>query len=215
MKGMSNVLEHGIETVRADNFSYKGKWKSDYFQNEKPIVLELACGKGEFAVAMSKIWPERNYVGVDIKGARMYIGARQALDEELKNVAFLRTRIDFIESFFEVGEVDEIWITFPDPQPQKNRARKRLTSPMFIDRYRKILKPGGIINLKTDSDFFYEYTKEQIEEHGYKTVIDLPEMYDQLAGLEDHLSAVLQTKTHYEKLFTEKGATIKFLQLSI
>lgn len=215
MKEFPNVLEHGIETVKSEAFPLAGKWAKDHFKNNKPLVLELACGKGEFALAMAKLWPERNYLGIDIKGARMYVGAKEAMESELKNVAFLRTRIDFIETFFGEDEVDEIWITFPDPQPQDNRAKKRLTSPMFIERYRKLLKKGGEIRLKTDSDFFYEYTLEQIEEHGYPLTRRLDHLYAQLHELPEDLASVLGTKTHYEKIFSAKGHQIKYVSFRI
>lgn len=215
MKDFPNVLEHGIETVQSGEFPLAGNWSKDHFKNDKPLVLELACGKGEFALAMAKMWPERNYLGLDIKGARIYVGAKKALEEGLENVAFLRTRIDFIETFFGEQEVDEIWITFPDPQPQENRAKKRLTSPMFIERYRKLLKKGGEIRLKTDSDFFYNYTLEQIEEHGYPLTKRLDNLYEQLEEVPTELATVLGTKTHYEKLFSAKGHQIKYLSFRI
>ncbi|HAS36823.1 MAG TPA: tRNA (guanosine(46)-N7)-methyltransferase TrmB [Flavobacteriales bacterium] len=215
MKDFPNVLEHGIETVQSGVFPLAGNWSKDHFKNNNPLVLELACGKGEFALAMAKMWPERNYLGIDIKGARMYVGANEALSSDLRNVAFLRTRIDFVETFFGEDEVDEIWITFPDPQPQDNRAKKRLTSPMFIDRYRKLLKKGGEIRLKTDSDFFYNYTLEQIEEQGYSITKRLDNLYAQLEEVPDELASVLGTKTHYEKIFSAKGHQIKYVSFRI
>ena len=215
MKEFPNVLEHGIETVKDGSFQLDGKWSKEFFKNDKPLVLELACGKGEFALAMAKVWPQRNYLGLDIKGARIYVGAKNALEAELDNVAFLRTRIDFIEHFFGPEEVDEIWITFPDPQPQQNRAKKRLTSPIFIERYRKLLKKGGEIRLKTDSDFIYDYTLEQIEAEGYALLNRLDDLYAQLGELPEDLAKVLATKTHYEKLFTAKGHQIKYLSFQI
>src|SRR5690349_19150384 len=138
-------------------FDMRGRWKEAYFENSNPLVLELGCGKGEYTVGLARNNPGKNFIGVDIKGNRIWTGAKQAIDENLLNVAFLRTRIDFIESSFSKNEVDEIWITFPDPQPQKTRARKRLTHPLFLGRYRQFLKPGGIIHLKTDSTSLYEY----------------------------------------------------------
>ena len=141
----------------------KGKWRAEQFKNNNPIVLELGCGKGEYAVGLGKHYADKNFIGVDLKGNRIYIGAKEVLETGMKNVVFLRSRIDYITNSFSENEVDEIWLTFSDPQP--NKPRKRLTSPLFIERYRKILKPGGIIHVKTDSDVLFEYTEEQIKEN--------------------------------------------------
>ena len=153
------------EPVIKEQYYLKGKWHKGHFKNNHPIVLELGCGKGEYSVGLANHYPEKNFIGVDIKGARMFIGAEQALNANQKNVAFLRTKIDFIQDCFTADEVDEIWLTFSDPQPKK--VNKRLSSPIFIDRYRKILKPGGIIHMKTDSDLLFQYTEEQIKLQNY------------------------------------------------
>lgn len=192
----------------------KGKWRTTYFRNENPIVLELGCGKGEYSVGLAKHYPERNFIGVDIKGARMFIGAEEALNNEMTNVAFLRTRIDFITDYFEAGEVDEIWLTFSDPQPKK--PRKRLSSPLFIDRYKSILKPGGIVHMKTDSDLLFEYTEEQIKEHGYECLELTWDLYGELPeNIDPKTREIFHIKTHYEQLFTAKGATIKYAKFKI
>ena len=184
-----------------------GKWHKNYFKNEHPIVLELGCGKGEYSVGLAKNNPDKNYIGVDIKGNRIWTGAKEALDAKLNNVAFVRTRIDFIDHCFGENEVSEIWITFPDPQPQKTRARKRLTHMMFINRYKKFLKPGGLIHLKTDSTSFYEYTLEVISGNKFNLVYDTNDLYANCpAGREE----LINIKTHYEKLFTDKGERIKY-----
>ena len=162
MEEFKNVFQPAVGGV----FPLKGKWRKEYFHNEHPIVLELGCGKGEYTVGLAKHFPNKNFIGVDIKGARMFIGAKEALENKMDNVAFLRTRIDFITDYFSEGEVDEIWLTFSDPQPKK--PRKRLSSPLFIERYRQILKPGGVIHMKTDSDILFEYTEEQIKENNYE-----------------------------------------------
>lgn len=186
----------------------KGKWHSDYFKNQNPIVLELGCGKGEYSVGLAKNNPSKNYIGVDIKGNRIWTGAKEALDNNMPNVAFVRTRIDFIEHCFSPGEVSEIWITFPDPQPQKTRERKRLTNMRFIERYRKFLKPGGLVHLKTDSTSLYEYTMEVIKENNLKILFHTNDLYQNCPPDRKEL---IEIKTHYEKLFTAKGEDIKYI----
>lgn len=214
MKAWNNVFEPTLQPNPQDAFPLKGKWSKDYFKNSNPIVLELGCGKGEYTVGLAKHYPERNFIGIDIKGARMYIGAKEAVEENMENVAFLRTKIDFIESYFEENEVDEIWLTFSDPQPIK--PRKRLTSEQFINRYRKILKPGGIIHLKTDSDLLFESTEEQINEHGYEVVELTWDLYQSIpADLDPTIRDILHIKTHYEELFTAKGSVIKYCSFKI
>ncbi len=223
IKEFDNVLEPELKDVldksnapQLKDHPMKGKWRKEFFKNDQSIVLELACGKGEYAVGMGRKFPHKNFLGVDIKGARMWRGAKTAIEEGLQNVGFLRTRIDFIEAFFEPGEVDEIWITFPDPQPQKNRARKRLTSPGFIERYRKFLKPGGIVHLKTDSDFFFDYTMEQIKEQSYEQVLYTYDLYSELIdNLDKDTQDILAIQTHYERLFTARGHVIKYCKFKI
>jgi tRNA (guanine-N7-)-methyltransferase len=210
MKDYSNVFEPVINQA----FPLKGKWRSDYFRNDNPIVLELGCGKGEYTVGLAKHFPQKNFVGVDIKGARMFIGASEALHEKMDNVAFLRTKIDFITDYFAEGEVDEIWLTFSDPQPKK--PRKRLSSPLFIERYRKILKPGGIIHMKTDSDILFEYTEEQIKENGYEFLELTWDLYGSLPEtIDPQTRDIFHIKTHYEQLFTAKGSVIKYCKFKI
>ncbi|GAB5416242.1 MAG: tRNA (guanosine(46)-N7)-methyltransferase TrmB [Crocinitomicaceae bacterium] len=203
-----------FEPVIKESFPMKGKWRSMYFKNDNPIVLELGCGKGEYSVGLAKHYPERNFIGVDIKGARMFIGAEEALNANMSNVAFLRTRIDFITDYFEEGEVDEIWLTFSDPQPKK--PRKRLSSPLFIERYRKILKPGGIVHMKTDSDLLFEYTEEQINQEKYECLELTWDLYGELPeNIDPKTREIFHIKTHYEQLFTAKGATIKYAKFKI
>lgn len=192
----------------------KGKWRSNYFKNDRPIVLELGCGKGEYTVGLAKHFPDKNFIGVDIKGARMFIGAEEALNLKMDNVAFLRTRIDFITEYFETDEVDEIWLTFSDPQPKK--TRKRLSSPLFIERYRQILKPGGFVHMKTDSDLLFEYTEEQIQENNYECLELSWDLYGNLDDSIDPLTReIFYIKTHYEQLFTARGATVKYCKFRI
>lgn len=202
----TNCFTLYFENIK-EGFPLSGKWHKEYFKNENPIVLELGCGKGEYSVGLAKNNPNKNYIGVDIKGNRIWTGASEALNSKLNNVAFVRTRIDFIDHCFSENEISEIWITFPDPQPQKTRARKRLTHMMFINRYKKFLKPGGLIHLKTDSTSFYEYTLEVIAENKFTLLFYTNDLYNNCpAGREE----LINIKTHYEKLFTDKGEKIKY-----
>jgi tRNA (guanine-N7-)-methyltransferase len=197
------------EAPFSETFPQKGKWKEEIFKNDKPIVLELGCGKGEYAVGLGKMFPDKNFLGIDIKGNRMYIGAKEALENNMDNVQFLRTRIDFIENFFEEGEIDEIWLTFSDPQPKK--PRKRLTSPLFIGRYRKFLKKNGLVHVKTDSDVLFEYTEEQINSEGYKCHRLTWDLYGSFQNkLTKEEKEIFKIKTHYEELFASKGSVIKY-----
>jgi tRNA (guanine-N7-)-methyltransferase len=189
-------------------FLLKGSWHSDYFKNSNPIVLELGCGKGEYTIGLSENNHSKNYIGVDIKGNRIWVGAKYAIENNLNNVAFLRTRIDFIEHCFLENEIDEIWITFPDPQPQSTRKRSRLTNPLFLNRYKKILKKGGLIHLKTDSTSLYEYTLQVIEENKNLIIWQTDNLYQ---NCPDNRQELIQIKTHYEKLFTDKGENIKYI----
>jgi tRNA (guanine-N7-)-methyltransferase len=202
------------EPVMGEPFALKGKWRQEVFGNNNPIILELGCGKGEYAVGMGQHYPEQNFIGVDLKGNRIYIGAKEALELELKNVAFLRTRIDFILAYFEPGEVDEIWLTFSDPQPKK--ARKRLSSPIFTARYKQILKPGGIIHMKTDSDVLFDYTLEQIEEHGHEMLACYPDLYANLPeDLDQQTKEIFHIKTYYEEFFSKRGHVIKYCKFRL
>lgn len=208
------TYDNFYEATPGEPFPLKGKWRSDHFKNDHPIVLELGCGKGEYSVGLGQFFPNKNFIGVDIKGARMYIGATQALNDGMKNVAFLRTRIDFITDYFDLGEVDEIWLTFSDPQPQK--PRKRLSSPLFVERYRQILKPGGLVHMKTDSDLLFEYTEEQIAEQGYEKLELTWDLYGELPeNIDPKTREIFHIKTHYETLFTGRGATIKYCKFRI
>jgi tRNA (guanine-N7-)-methyltransferase len=213
MKEMPNVFEPTVDEIKSDSIDFKGKWNSTVFKNDFPITLELGCGKGEYSVGLAKKYPQRNFIGVDIKGSRMWVGAAEAMELELDNVAFLRNKVDFIDSFFAKGEVDEIWLTFSDPQP--NKPNKRLSSKYFIDRYRNILKPGGIIHLKTDSDLLFESTEEEIKTHGYNCHYLTWDLYNEMENLPESIRDILHIKTHYEELFTAKGFTIKYCQFTI
>lgn len=214
-------FENCVEAPDAYNnseFSLKGKWAQDQFKNDNPITLELACGKGEYTTGQAAMYPDRNFIGLDIKGNRMWIGAKYALENGLKNVAFLRTRIDHIDNLFGEKEVAEIWIIFPDPQPQKNRIRKRLTSPIFVERYRKILKEGGIVQLKTDNYPLFEYTQEVIAELGLKTLCESTDVYADLEKGENEFlcsrERELRIRTYYEGLWLEEGRKINYIAFS-
>ncbi|MDG1429788.1 MAG: tRNA (guanosine(46)-N7)-methyltransferase TrmB [Crocinitomicaceae bacterium] len=202
-----------FEPVIKEPSSLGGNWNK-YFKNDNPIVLELGCGKGEYSVGLAQHFPGKNFIACDIKGARMFIGAEQALEQDLDNVAFLRTKIDFITDYFSSGEVDEIWLTFSDPQPKK--PNKRLSSKIFMDRYREILKPGGTIHMKTDSDLLFEFTEELIKEENYDLIELTWDLYGDLPENIDPITRdIFHIKTHYEKLFTAKGAVIKYCKFRI
>ncbi|MEA4982086.1 MAG: tRNA (guanosine(46)-N7)-methyltransferase TrmB [Paludibacter sp.] len=185
-------------------FDKKGKWKELFFQNDAPIVLELGCGKGEYTVGLAQLFPEKNFIGVDIKGARMWTGAKDALQKGLKNVAFLRTNIEMIHHFFAAGEVSEIWLTFPDPQMKK--VTKRLTSTNFMKIYQQILKENGIVHLKTDSNFMFTYTCEMVKANKYPVNFSTNDLYH--SELND---PILGIKTYYEQQWLERGLSIRYI----
>lgn len=186
----------------------KGKWNTEYFKNDHPITLELGCGKGEYSVALAHAFPERNFIGVDIKSNRMWRGAKTALENNLPNVAFLRGAIHLIEEFFDKDEVSEIWITFPDPFPKDKHDKHRLTHPRFLERYKKIIKPDTIINFKTDDDGLFQFTLETLEKQKIQPLQVIWDVH-QSAEADDYLKNI---KTYYEKLFSARGRTIKFLK---
>lgn len=185
-----------------------GQWREKYFQNDHPIILELACGRGEYTLGLARLNPQCNYIGVDVKGARIWKGACIALEEELKQVAFLRTRIELIHKFFLPGEVDEIWITFPDPFLGNTKTNRRLTAQPFLERYAKILKPGGLLHLKTDEPVLYEFTLEVLTENDlFECLYTDEDIYAKPLPLE-----ALEIKTYYERIHLRAGKSIKYLQ---
>lgn len=208
MREFSCVLQYPREELLKGDFPYKGKWCSDFFHRDAPIVVELGCGKGEYTVGLAKSDLSRNYIGVDIKGARMWRGAKTAEEEGISNAAFLRTEIENIDKFFRPGEVEELWITFPDPQMQK--VRKRLTSTRFLNLYRMILRDGGIVNLKTDSPFLYEYTRRLVLLNGFEVLADTDDLYG--TGNADPVSSI---KTFYEQQWLARGKKIKLLSFRL
>ena len=181
-------------------------WHKEFFKNENPIILELGCGRGEYTVGMGALYPHNNYIGVDIKGARMWTGAKEALRMGMQNVGFLRTNIEFIDQFFSPEEVSEIWLTFSDPQMKK--ATKRLTSTYFLQRYRKIMKDGGIVHLKTDSNFLFTYTEEMLKANGLQPLVCTRSLYSEIG--EDTAEA-RSRQTYYEQMWRERGIDIKYL----
>ena len=208
MDTFDNVFQYPFAVVERDGFPLKGRWKSDFFKNDNPIVLELGCGKGEYAVGLARRFPEKNYIGVDIKGARMWTGAKAAVKEGISNVAFLRTNIELINRFFEPGEVSEIWITFPDPQMKK--VRKRLTSTRFLDLYRDILVTDGIVHLKNDSPFLYTYTDALVKLNELPTEVNTSDLYNS-----DIVDDILEIKTFYEQQWLDRGLTIKYIKFHL
>ena len=186
----------------------KGNWNRDFFKNDNPIVLELGCGRGEYTVGLARRYADKNFIGVDIKGARMWTGATEALNEGLKNAAFLRTNIEIIDRFFAPGEVSEIWLTFSDPQMKK--ATKRLTSTYFMERYRRFLVPGGVIHLKTDSNFMFTYTKYMIEANRLPVEFITDDLYH--SGMDDD---ILSIRTYYEQQWLDRGLNIKYIKFRL
>lgn len=206
-----NVLQPSREELEKDQFELKGNWRRDFFKNENPIVLELGCGKGEYTIGLSKQDSEKNFIGIDIKGARFWRGAKTAIEEGLDNVAFLRTQIELIDTVFAQGEVDEIWITFPDPQIKYKRTKHRLTNSDFLKKYKHILKPNGVVNLKTDSEFMHGYTLGLLHGAGHEIVYAHHNIYKN----EYSPKAVTEIQTFYEKQYLEQGKPITYIQFKI
>ena len=208
METFHNVFQCGAQEVETSAvLAMAGHWRDNYFKNNNPIVLELGCGRGEYTVGLAERNPQKNYIGIDIKGARMWAGAKQAELAGMTNVAFLRTNIEMLCHFFAPNEVDEVWITFPDPQMKK--VTKRLTSTYFMERYRQVLRPDGIIHLKTDSPFLYTYTDTMVKENNYPIVVNTNNLYEADASTKIEEARCLQT--HYEKQWLDRGLTIKYI----
>ncbi|MBR1520117.1 MAG: tRNA (guanosine(46)-N7)-methyltransferase TrmB [Bacteroidaceae bacterium] len=203
------VVECPFWQLQQDGFPLKGKWHQNFFKNDNPIVLELGCGRGEYTIGLARRFPDKNFIGVDIKGARMWHGAKTALEEGMKNVAFLRTNIECIDGFFAPNEVAELWLTFSDPQMKK--ATKRLTSTYFMERYRRFLVDGGIIHVKTDSNFLATYTKYMVEKNGLPMEQCTFDLYAE--NVAD--SSLTEIRTYYEGMWLERGIPIKYLQFRL
>lgn len=215
-KTFNHVFEPTLQDIIDGQEFNKGEWHDKVFGNNNPITLELGCGKGEYTVELARKYPDRNFIGVDIKGHRFWRGAKTSNEEGMENVAFLRTRLEFINNFFVQDEVDEIWLTFSDPQPKDDKGSKRITGPAFVDRYRKILKPGSLINVKTDSTLLYEWTRDQYLEKKYNLLINSDDVYGKLVNeVDEEMQGILNIKTYYEKRWLEEGKKIKFLRIQI
>jgi tRNA (guanine-N7-)-methyltransferase len=201
-----NVIQPVIGDISGSDHPVKGRWNEEIFRNNNPVVLELGCGKGEYTVGLATRFPEKNYIGIDIKGARMWRGAKTANERKLQNVAFLRTRIEFINSFFSEDEVDEIWITFPDPHSGGRNTNKRLSSPWYLNSYRKLLKNNGLVHLKTDNSELYKFTVAVVKQNELEIVFETDDLYS--TDLPDE---ILSLKTHYEMLFLKQGLKINYI----
>ena len=204
-----NVIQPEIEDVSGKDHPIKGRWNQDLFKNGNPITIELGCGKGEYTVGLANNFPHDNFIGIDIKGARMWRGAKTSNEQKLPNVAFLRTRIEFINSFFSADEVDEIWITFPDPHPGGRNSNKRLTSPWFLNSYRLFLKDKGLIHLKTDNKELYDFTCKVLSHNNVETIISTNDLYT------EKIDNILSIRTHYEKIFLDAGLKINYLSFRL
>jgi tRNA (guanine-N7-)-methyltransferase len=206
MKSFNNLFEPSADGLYKKDHPLKGDWQNVIFKNINPVIVEMGCGKGEYTIGLANRFPQNNYVGIDIKGARMWRGSKTAHEKNIQNVAFLRTRIEFINSFFSADEVDEIWLTFPDPHPKRRNAGKRLTSPDFLNSFRKFLKDNGIIHLKTDNKELYMYTAEVIKQNDLEIISATDDLYSGAMN-----SDILSIKTHYEQIFLKKGISICYL----
>lgn len=208
LKNFPNVIQPDFTKILNDSFYLKGKWHQEYFKNNNPIVLEIGCGKGEYTVELAKVYPDKNFIGIDIKGYRLYVGAKEALNNKLQNVLFIRTRVEFIDNIFGENEISEIWLTFPDPQQKLRWTKKRLVSAKFLNKYCKFLIPGAIMHLKTDSDFLYYYTLELLR----KNNIEVCEYTD---NLYNKINPDKNIKTFYEQIFIKLGRTIKYIKWKV
>jgi tRNA (guanine-N7-)-methyltransferase len=206
MKSFGNVIEPATDDIKSGDHPNKGRWGEIYFKNSNPLVLELGCGKGEYTVGLARHFPLKNFTGLDIKGARIWRGAKTAFDEKIKNVLFIRTRIEFITSFFSEDEVDEIWITFPDPFPRRRDESRRLTSPAFLNNYRLFLRDRGIIHLKTDNPDLFRYTGALVKRNNMEILTSTEDLYEDEKGNE-----LLAIRTHYENIFLKEGKKICYL----
>jgi tRNA (guanine-N7-)-methyltransferase len=222
----SNVIQPLIGDISGKDHPIKGNWKQHLFKNPNRIVLELGCGKGEYTIGLAKAFPQNNYIGIDIKGARMWRGAKTANEQSLPNVAFLRTRIEFINSFFSEDEVEEIWITFPDPHPGAKNSNKRLTSPWFLNSYRHFLKDNGLIHLKTDNTELYDFTTKVLSVNELETIFTTNDLYSEKIepptpptdnSLKEYsfYDDILSIRTHYENIFIKAGLKINYLSFRL
>lgn len=214
METYKHVVQSPFMTPTSPKHELYGRWHKDFFGNDNPIVLELGCGRGEYCVGLGRLFPDKNFIGVDIKGARMWSGATEALEEGLTNVGFLRTHIEFIDHFFAPGEISEIWLTFSDPQMKK--VTKRLTSTHFMARYRRFLADGGTIHVKTDSNFLYTYTDAMVSHNVLPVQFRTDDLYHTLEAEQDaEVKHILGIQTYYEQQWLQRGLTIKYLKFQL
>ena len=213
MESFNNIFQPAIDSVKEADFELKGKW-AKHFGNNHPIVLELGCGKGEYTIGLAKRYPKKNFIGIDIKGARIWKGAKPGEQEDIKNACFIRTKIDFITQFFDKNEVSEIWCTFSDPQPKK--PNKRLTSKVFVERYKRFLKKNGIIHLKTDSDLLMTSTEEEVNRNKYQELFKTWDLYGEgVYELNEEVRDILEIRTFYENIWLNEGKSIKYIKFQI
>lgn len=207
----SNVVQPTRDEVTSGGFALKGKWNQEFFKNDQPLILELGCGKGEYSVGLAERFPDKNFIGIDVKGARFWRGAKTAVENGMKNVGFLRSQIELIDNLFGEGEVDEIWITFPDPQIKYKRTKHRMTNSEFLQLYKKILKPGGVVNLKTDSEFMHGYTLGLLHGEGHEVLYANHNIYKN----EGAPSEVTEIQTFYEQQYLEVNKAITYIRFKI
>ncbi len=205
-----NFIQLPYEEISINEAAIKGKWHADFFKNQNPIVLELGCGKGEYTIELAQRHPEKNFIGIDRKGARMWNGCKFSVENKLSNVAFIRTQIQLLANFFAENEVSEIWLTFPDPQPKRSKTNKRLTASYFLDIYRQLLIPNGCIHLKTDNKLLFDYTIEVIDKLKYNLLEKKEDIYGTVIDNPD-----LSIQTHYEKMWIAQGLPIYYLKFSL
>jgi len=207
----NNVFQPTREELVDQNYVLKGKWNATFFKNNNPLVLELGCGKGEYSVALAQKYPNKNFIGIDLKGARFWRGAKTAIEENIPNIAFIRTQIELINYVFSENEVDEIWITFPDPQIKYKRTKHRMTNSEFLQKYKKILKKDGVLNLKTDSEFMHGYTLGLLQGEGHEVIYSNHDVYKQEGSPED----VTNIQTFYESQYLEQNKAITYIRFKI
>lgn len=213
-KTFSNCFTYLFDEYILENQTMElyGKWQAEFFKDTNPIVIEIGCGRGEYTIGLAEKYPQKNFIGIDFKSNRMWTGAKQALEKKLENVAFVRTKVEFLDKVFAASEVNEIWITFPDPNEQKSREKKRLTHPRFLEHYKKFLVPNGLVHLKTDNDKFFQYTLEVLNNKNIQPEMISMDLYKEKSGNFDEVKKI---KTYYEQLFFEKGHSIKYYQFRL
>ncbi len=216
-KTFANVFEPNLlPIIREEQTFMKGEWRSSFFKNNNPLVIELGCGKGEYTVGLAENNAAKNYIGVDVKGHRFHKGAKEAIEKKLGNVAFLRTRVEFIEAFFDKEEVDEIWLTFSDPQPQDHEGKRRITSLYYIDKYKKFIKPGGIIHIKHDNPDLYAKAMKELTGAGYTIELANDDIYGPFMQTQsEEMQGILNIRTYYEQMWLDEGRKIKYIRFRV